>query len=95
MACSYYMEKKFRNSLKWFEIAIQLNPFNSDSYYGKTIACLKLGLNTEALESLHTLQQLQRENPVQAKPSEFYNEGQFTLLNAICNRILKQHTQAA
>ena len=42
-ACCYYMEGQYCNALKWFNLALRLQPGNADSVYGKTVTCLKLG----------------------------------------------------
>lgn len=48
-ACSYFFEKKFLNAVKWFDLALKIDPLSKDSFFGKTVTCLKLGQYTEAL----------------------------------------------
>lgn len=88
VACSYYFEKKYVNANKWFDIAIKLDPLSEDSYFGKTIACLKLGLFDDALATITKLE----DSNEQMTTSELYKPEQFTLLNAICNRIVCNHS---
>jgi len=50
VACSHFMESKFVNALKWFDIALRLRPNDADSLLGKTVALLKLGKHNEAIK---------------------------------------------
>lgn len=43
VACAFYMEDKFLNALKWFEISLKLKPDDCDSLFGRAMSCLKLG----------------------------------------------------
>ena len=52
VACSYFFEKKYVNANKWFDLTLKIRPASPDALFGKTISCLKLGLFTEALESI-------------------------------------------
>ena len=54
-ACSHFYEKKYNNALKWFEIALKINPESYDSYFGKAITCLKLNNVDQALKTIEIL----------------------------------------
>ena len=49
VACTFYEEKMFCNSLKWFNLANRLSKDNSDVLFGTTAVLLKLGKFREAL----------------------------------------------
>jgi tetratricopeptide (TPR) repeat protein len=52
VACCHFFNKKFANSKKWFDLALKIDSTSLDSYFGRTAACLKLGLYTEAITSI-------------------------------------------
>lgn len=52
VGCSFFMEGKYLNALKWFELAIKINPLVPDSFFGKAITCLKLGRYEKALSTI-------------------------------------------
>jgi tetratricopeptide (TPR) repeat protein len=78
-ACCYFFERKYRNAYKWFQIAIRLQPQQTDSHFGKTVCCLKLGKNEEALETIT--------QACKQTLSPTYTREQYTLLQAVCNRV--------
>lgn len=52
VACTYYEERKFCNSLKWFNLATRLSKDNPDVLFGKSVVLLKLGEFKEALTTI-------------------------------------------
>ena len=50
--CCHFFTGKFQNARKWFHLTTQVNPMCPDGYYCKALACLRLGLYEEALESV-------------------------------------------
>ncbi len=82
VACSYYFEEKYINSLKWFELAMKIDPKSQDCYFGKTACCLKLGKFEQALNAIDEL-----DNQV-LWTSEIYKKEQCTFLHAVCSRIM-------
>ena len=80
-ACCYYMEDKHCNALKWFNLALRLQPGDADSTFGKSVTCLKLGKYAEALEVIKSVDTV-------AQESSRYKQEQFILLEAICNRLV-------
>ena len=44
VGCCHFFLGNFANAEKWFNLAIQVDPQHKDSYIGKTVSCLKLGL---------------------------------------------------
>lgn len=50
--CSYYFEGKFGNSLKWFDLAVQVDPYSLDAHFGLATVSLKLGKFQEALQAI-------------------------------------------
>ena len=55
VACSFFMESKFLNALKWFKLALKLKVDSGDSMFGKAITCLKLGKLNDALQTIQYL----------------------------------------
>lgn len=88
-ACSYFYEKEYCNALKWFNLALKLDNHSYDSYFGKAITCLKLGQYEEALETAVILDGLTFD-----QSKTYYKKEQFTLINAICHRILGKFKDA-
>lgn len=50
--CSYFYEQKYKNALKWFDLALKVNPSSIDSSLGKSLSLLKLGCFKEALTAI-------------------------------------------
>ena len=60
--CCHFFTGKFQNARKWFDLTTKVRPRTQDGYYCKALACLRLGLYEEALESI-----LQIDQPEDAK----------------------------
>jgi tetratricopeptide (TPR) repeat protein len=48
MACCYEKIGKFENSIRWFKHVLEINPNNSDAYYGLALANFKVKRYFEA-----------------------------------------------
>jgi tetratricopeptide (TPR) repeat protein len=55
VGCCQYFAGKYQNALKWFNLAIRVDPAFQDSYFGSTMASIKLGHYEDALKTIQTL----------------------------------------
>jgi len=55
VGCCQYFTGKYQNALKWFNLAIRVDPAFQDSYFGSTMASIKLGRYEDALRTTEAL----------------------------------------
>jgi len=92
VACSYFMESKFVNALKWFDLALRLRPNDGDSLLGKAIVLLKLGKHDEAIKLAEYL--YSNKSITTSGMQTSYQPEQFTLLYCVCCKINNDHERA-
>ena len=51
--CCFFYQRKFKNALKWFQFACQLDPTAFDSNFGKALCLLKLDQPNEAYQVIN------------------------------------------
>jgi len=55
LACVYANLEKHQNALKWFNIAIKIDPNSTDAYYGSSLSSFKMKRFKEAFENLKNM----------------------------------------
>lgn len=55
LGCVYYQLEKYLNAVKWFSLAIKVQPSTSDAYYGCALSNFKLKRFEEALDALKSI----------------------------------------
>ena len=83
-ACCYYLQGKYANAEKWFNLAIKVRPSWQDCYFGSCISSLKLGKYVEAYEAVKKLTEMGQEEWT----ATMYSQEQAVFLKAVCARLL-------
>jgi tetratricopeptide (TPR) repeat protein len=99
VGCCHFYNGKFANSKKWFDLAIKVDKTSLDSHFGRTAACLKLGLYTEALQSISKIDQTNwtgkfDEATGMCNGSTNYKWYQVVYLHATCLKIIGKYEKA-
>ena len=58
--CCHFLTGKYMNARKWFNLCIKVNPQCPDGYFGKAMACLKLGIQGETSHYLEALNAIEK-----------------------------------
>jgi tetratricopeptide (TPR) repeat protein len=55
LACVYATLQKHTNALKWFNVAIKIDPNSMDAYYGSALSSFKMKRFQEAFDNLKNM----------------------------------------
>ncbi len=88
LACIYEMQQRFDLAVKWFDIAIQIDPQNLqiiDSYFGLALTYFKCGYSMKAIEKLDIAISMLNGREIQER--SMFEKFYFRYLRAIFHKV--------
>ena len=92
LACSYEDQKRFVLGMKWFEVAIKLDPSKLDSYHGYALCSFKTGNPSQSVEYLNKAISMLNNKDLSSR--EHYHLIYFRYLRSVCYKALGRFDEA-